>query len=239
MSDSAAPPLPSGVRAIGVLFALCGIYLGIAGLLMLLRPGVISMAAGAPLLFGLELSGAYMFLLTALIGIAIAWGLTRRINLCPARGHVDRHRRHRDAGASRLSRGRDGPTRSVDFRRPGNHRARDHRLVFVARRNRARVPPDLRPILSQDCGPRRPARGKRKLRCCHPERGPTRPAFWARCGRVEGPLPSCGMHVRRVFQSTIDNRQYLFGPDHPIIGSSDHPIRQGRSRPHHTVHESH
>jgi len=81
MSDSAAPPLPSGVRAIGVLFALCGIYLGIAGLLMLLRPGVISMAAGAPLLFGLELSGAYMFLLTALIGIAIAWGLTRRINL--------------------------------------------------------------------------------------------------------------------------------------------------------------
>ena len=81
MSDSTATHLPSGVRAIAVLFALCGIYLGIAGLLILLRPGVISMAAGAPLLFGLELSGAYMFLLIALVAIAIAWGLMRRINL--------------------------------------------------------------------------------------------------------------------------------------------------------------
>ena len=81
MSASTATPLPSGVRAIAALFALCGIYLGIGGLLMLLRPGAISMAAGAPLLFGLELSGAYMFLLMALVGIGIAWGLTRRINL--------------------------------------------------------------------------------------------------------------------------------------------------------------
>jgi hypothetical protein len=48
---------------------------------MLLSPGVISMAAGAPLLFGLELSGAYMFLLMALVAIGIAWGLMRRINL--------------------------------------------------------------------------------------------------------------------------------------------------------------
>ena len=81
MSDSTATPLPSGVRAIAVLFALCGIYLGIAGLLILLRPGAISMAAGAPLLFGLELSGAYMFLLMALVAVGIAWGLVRRINL--------------------------------------------------------------------------------------------------------------------------------------------------------------
>jgi hypothetical protein len=81
MGDSTAAPIPSGVRAIAVLFALCGIYLGIAGLLLLLRPGVISMTAGAPLLFGLELSGAYMFLLTLLVGIGLAWGLVRRINL--------------------------------------------------------------------------------------------------------------------------------------------------------------
>jgi hypothetical protein len=81
MSDSTAPPLPSGVRAIALLFALCGIYLGVAGLLMLLRPGVISMAAGAPLLFGLELWGPYIFLLMALVAIGIAWGLVRRINL--------------------------------------------------------------------------------------------------------------------------------------------------------------
>jgi hypothetical protein len=78
---SMGDPLPSGVRAVAVLFALCGIYLGIAGLLMLFWPGVISMSAGAPLLFGLELSGAYMFLLMALVGIAIAWGLMRRVNL--------------------------------------------------------------------------------------------------------------------------------------------------------------
>jgi len=48
---------------------------------MLLRPGLISMSAGAPLLFGLELSGPYMFLLTGVVGIAIGLGLLRRINL--------------------------------------------------------------------------------------------------------------------------------------------------------------
>lgn len=80
MSASTAAPLPSGVRTIAALFALCGIYLGIAGLLMLFRPGAISMAAGAPLLFGLAVAGPYMFLLTALVGIGIAWGLMRRIN---------------------------------------------------------------------------------------------------------------------------------------------------------------
>jgi hypothetical protein len=35
---------------------------------MLLRPGMISMSAGAPLLFGLELAGPYMFLLMAVVG---------------------------------------------------------------------------------------------------------------------------------------------------------------------------
>jgi hypothetical protein len=81
MGDSTATPLASGVGAIALLFALCGIYLGIAGLLMLIRPGMISMAAGAPLLFGLAVSGPYMFLLTALVAAGIAWGLVRRINL--------------------------------------------------------------------------------------------------------------------------------------------------------------
>jgi hypothetical protein len=74
-------PIPAGVRAIAALFALCGLYLGVAGLLMLLRPGSISMVVGAPLLFGLELSGPYMFLLMVLVGAGIAWGLMRRINL--------------------------------------------------------------------------------------------------------------------------------------------------------------
>ena len=48
---------------------------------MLARPGAIAMAAGAPLLFGLELAGPYMFLLTAIVaGGGVAWGLLERIN---------------------------------------------------------------------------------------------------------------------------------------------------------------
>jgi hypothetical protein len=81
VTDPDSNPIPSGVRAIAVLFALCGLYLGVAGLLMLLQPGSISMVVGAPLLFGLELSGPNMFLLMALVGAGIAWGLMRRINL--------------------------------------------------------------------------------------------------------------------------------------------------------------
>src|SRR5271169_4307209 len=50
-------PIPNGVRAIAALFALCAIYLAVAGAVMLLRPGAIAMSAGAPLLFGLELAG--------------------------------------------------------------------------------------------------------------------------------------------------------------------------------------
>jgi hypothetical protein len=72
---------PNGVRAIAIIFALSGFYLGTVGLLMLLRPGFISMSAGAPLLFGLELAGPYMFLLMALVGGAVAWGLHRLNNI--------------------------------------------------------------------------------------------------------------------------------------------------------------
>jgi len=81
MTDNTANPAPNGVRAIAALFALCGIYLGIAGGLMLLRPGTISMSAGAPLLFGLELSGPYMFLLMAVVGGGVAWGLVELNNI--------------------------------------------------------------------------------------------------------------------------------------------------------------
>ena len=81
MTDNPANPVPNGVRAIAALFALCGIYLGIAGVLMLLRPGPISMSAGAPLLFGLELSGPYMFLLMAVVGGGVAWGLVELNNI--------------------------------------------------------------------------------------------------------------------------------------------------------------
>lgn len=81
MPSNPANPLPNGVRAIAALFALCGIYLAITGALMLVSPGTISMSAGAPLLFGLELSGPYMFLLTAAMGGGITWGLLKLNNI--------------------------------------------------------------------------------------------------------------------------------------------------------------
>jgi len=81
MTDNAANPVPTGVRAIAALFALCAIYLGIAGALMLLHPGTVAMSAGAPLLFGLELSGPYMFLLMAIVGGGVAWGLLELNNI--------------------------------------------------------------------------------------------------------------------------------------------------------------
>ena len=81
MNESNPNSIPSGVRAIAGLFALCGIYLAIGGLLMLARPGLISMTAGAPLLFGLEVAGPYMFLLIAVAAGGIAWGLVRFNNI--------------------------------------------------------------------------------------------------------------------------------------------------------------
>jgi hypothetical protein len=74
-------PIPNGVRAIAALFALCGVYLGIAGAILLLSPSTLSMSAGAPLLFGLALAGPYMFLLAALAGAAVAWGLLKLNNI--------------------------------------------------------------------------------------------------------------------------------------------------------------
>jgi hypothetical protein len=81
MENNPANSVPNGVRAIAALFALCGIYLAIAGAIMLLSPGTISMSAGAPLLFGLELSGPYMFLLAALVAAAITVGLLKLNNI--------------------------------------------------------------------------------------------------------------------------------------------------------------
>ena len=81
MTDSAANPLPNGIRAIAALFALCGLYLAILAALMLARPGTIPMSAAAPLLFGLELAGPYMSLLMALAGGAVAFCLLKRNNI--------------------------------------------------------------------------------------------------------------------------------------------------------------
>ena len=81
MTSNRANPVPNGVGAIVILFTLCAIYLVIVGALMLLRPGTVAMSVGAPLLFGLELSGPYMFLLTAVVGGGVAWGLLELNNI--------------------------------------------------------------------------------------------------------------------------------------------------------------
>jgi hypothetical protein len=71
---------PTGVTAIAGLFFLVAVYLLVVGLVMLARPGLVSMAAGADFLGGLEVAGPYMFLLTAVVGTAIGLGLWRLRN---------------------------------------------------------------------------------------------------------------------------------------------------------------
>ena len=72
---------PFGVIAIAILFFLIAAYLGALGVTMLLVPGAVSLSMGAPLLHGLELAGPYMFLLTAAVAAAVAFGLFRVNNL--------------------------------------------------------------------------------------------------------------------------------------------------------------
>jgi hypothetical protein len=68
---------PAGVAAVAAAFLLAAVYLLAVGLTMLASPGLVSMAAGAELLGGLELAGPYMFLLMAALGAVIALGLWR------------------------------------------------------------------------------------------------------------------------------------------------------------------
>lgn len=75
MAYSSNVERPRGVTAIAILFFATATYLGAIGLLMIVSPGTASMSLGAPLLGGLELAGPYMFLLTALIAAAIAYGM--------------------------------------------------------------------------------------------------------------------------------------------------------------------
>ncbi len=66
---------PAGVTAVAAAFSVATAYLLAVGFTMLARPGLVSMAAGAELLGGLELAGPYMFLLMAALGGIIALGL--------------------------------------------------------------------------------------------------------------------------------------------------------------------
>ena len=70
---------PAGVLVIAILFLAVCVYLCGIGAAMLIRPGLVSIALGAPLLFGLELAGPYMFLLLGAVGGLIGWGLLRTV----------------------------------------------------------------------------------------------------------------------------------------------------------------
>jgi len=72
---------PAPVKVIAVLFSVVSAYLIILGILMLIRPGTVSMAAGSELLGGLETWGPYMFLLAGGVLLIIALGLLRTSNL--------------------------------------------------------------------------------------------------------------------------------------------------------------
>jgi hypothetical protein len=74
-------PLPAGIRVVAALFSLCGVYLASLAIILLASPGALSMTVAAPLLFGLEWAGPYMFLLIAAVAGAIAWGLMRLNNI--------------------------------------------------------------------------------------------------------------------------------------------------------------
>jgi hypothetical protein len=71
---------PAGVTAVAAAFLLAAAYLAAVGLTMQVNPGLVSMAAGADLLGGLETAGPYMFLLMAGVGAAISLGLLHRHN---------------------------------------------------------------------------------------------------------------------------------------------------------------
>jgi hypothetical protein len=76
-----ANPIPDGVEAIARLFAICGMYLAMAGLVNLIRPGAFPLSFVTPLLLGLESYGLYMLFLGALVGCAVAWGLWKLNNI--------------------------------------------------------------------------------------------------------------------------------------------------------------
>jgi hypothetical protein len=74
------PSNPTGVTTIAIAFVLAAAYLGLIGIVMLVSPGAVSMALGAPLLSGLELAGPFMFLLMSGAAALIGWGLLRLNN---------------------------------------------------------------------------------------------------------------------------------------------------------------
>jgi hypothetical protein len=72
---------PRGVTLIAVVFFAAAVYLVGLGVVRLANPDLVSLSLGAPLLHGLELAGAYAFLLAGAAAALIGFGLLRLNNL--------------------------------------------------------------------------------------------------------------------------------------------------------------
>jgi hypothetical protein len=68
---------PGGVTAIAGIFFAASAYLCALAIVYFAAPGTLPLSLGAPLLFGLELAGPYMFLIVGAAGVLVAWGLLR------------------------------------------------------------------------------------------------------------------------------------------------------------------
>ncbi len=72
---------PAGVTAIAILLFAVSAYLAALGFVRLVSPESVSLSLGAPLLHGLEISGPFMFLLSAGVAAIVGFGLLRLKNL--------------------------------------------------------------------------------------------------------------------------------------------------------------
>jgi hypothetical protein len=71
---------PAGITAISLIFFLAALYLWTIAVVKLLAPNAISLTAGAPFMYGLELAGPYMALLVGCGWAIVAFGLFRLHN---------------------------------------------------------------------------------------------------------------------------------------------------------------
>ena len=71
---------PIGVAVIAAVFFVAAAYLWTICAIRLISPGSVSLTAGAPLMFGLELAGPYMALLVGFGWALVGWGLFRLHN---------------------------------------------------------------------------------------------------------------------------------------------------------------
>jgi len=79
--ESLSDKVPAGVAAVAAIFFSSSAYVLVLGVAKLARPDSVSLSLGASLLHGLELAGPYAFLLAAVLGTLVGYGLLKLKNL--------------------------------------------------------------------------------------------------------------------------------------------------------------